>query len=146
MIKNVTINECTVVVELAQKLWPNHNHRQLQEEFSRLLTMDNSVVFVYYDEYNNEAKAFVQCEVRNDYVVGTSTSPVGYLKGIYVDEICRNQGIAKKLLKSCEVWAKNKGCTEFASDCQSDNSDSLNFHLKSGFKEASRTICFIKQI
>lgn len=36
----------------------------------------------------------------------------------------------KKLLtKECEKWAKEHGGTEFASDCELFNGESLRFHL-----------------
>ena len=77
---------------------------------------------------------------------GTDSSPVGYLEGIYVEEDCRKQGIARALLAACENWAKTKGCTEFASDCELDNTQSLRFHLNVGFIEANRIICFTKKL
>ena len=82
----------------------------------------------------------------NDYVEGTDFSPVGYLEGIYVAEAYRKHGIAGKLLDACETWAKSKGCTEFASDCELDNVQSLRFHLHTGFEEANRIICFTKKL
>ena len=39
-----------------------------------------------------------------------------------------------------------RGKTEFASDCELDNSGSLAFHLKMGFAEANRIICFHKTL
>lgn len=53
--------------------------------------------------------------MRHDYVEGTDSSPVGYLEGIFVKEEFRNKNYAKNLLKKCEKWAKEKGCSEFAS-------------------------------
>ena len=53
---------------------------------------------------------------------------------------------AKTLLKACEAWAKEKHCTEFASDCELGNDDSLRFHTAMGFEETNRIICFRKNI
>ena len=44
------------------------------------------------------------------------------------------------------TWAKERGCTEFASDCELDNAASLAFHLHAGFEEANRLICFAKRL
>ena len=89
---------------------------------------------------------FAQCQLRHDYVEGTESSPVGYLEGIYVAEEYRKQGVARELLSACESWAKAKGCTEFASDCELDNTQSLRFHLNVGYEEANRIICFTKKL
>jgi len=79
-------------------------------------------------------------------VEGTDSSPVGYLEGIFVEEEFRKKGYAKELLASCERWAKEMGCTEFASDCELENTGSLAFHLRMGFMEANRVICFTKKL
>ena len=73
--------------------------------------------------------AFAHCQLRHDYVEGTESSPVGYLEGIFVEEAYRRKGFAADLLAECERWAREKGCSEFASDCELDNEESLKFCL-----------------
>lgn len=41
---------------------------------------------------------------------------------------------------------EDKGCKEFASDCEITNEDSFRFHLNIGFDEENRIICFKKEI
>ncbi len=89
---------------------------------------------------------FSQCQLRHDYVEGTGSSPVGYLEGIFVSEGYRARGYAAELLSECEKWAREKACTEFASDCELDNADSFRFHMALGFAEANRIICFRKDL
>ena len=84
-------------------------------------------------------------QLRSDYVEGTETSPVGYLEGIYVRPESRHKGVASALLSACEGWARQRGCTEFASDCELENENSAAFHLAAGFTEANRIICFTKR-
>ncbi len=86
------------------------------------------------------------CSLRHDYVEGCDNSPVGYLEGIVVDMQFRKKGIANTQCKECEQWAKLNGCTEFASDCELDNTESLKFHLNIGFEEENRIICLKKLI
>ena len=50
------------------------------------------------------------------------------------------------LLRACEARAGEKGCAEFASDCGLDNAASAVFHLRAGFAEAGRIICFTKRL
>lgn len=50
------------------------------------------------------------------------------------------KGIATILCKECEEWARKHGCTEFASDCELANEESLRFHLSIGFEEENRII------
>ena len=48
-------------------------------------------------------------------------------------------------MAQCEQWAREKGCAEFASDCELTNTASLRFHLGVGFREENRIICFKKR-
>ena len=70
---------------------------------------------------DGDTVGFAQCRLRNDYVEGTKSSPVGYLEGVYVVKLYRNRGYAKDLIAACERWAKDKGCSEFAGDCEEGN-------------------------
>lgn len=58
----------------------------------------------------------------------------------------RVRGLAKALLAECEKWSRQKGCREMGSDCALENRESRQFHLHSGFLEAGRIICFIKDL
>lgn len=144
MIKKAVFGDAADIARLAQKMWSDSTLEDLVKDFENAVEQKQSAVFVLTED--NKAVGFAQCQLRNDYVEGTTGSPVGYLEGIYVEPDYRNRGFAKELLKKCEEWAKEKGCTEFAGDCEPGNNESLNFHLKSGFSEANRIICFTKRI
>lgn len=128
---------------LAAKLW-DHPAGELAAKFSELLEQEDAALFLA--RQSGEAVGFAQCQLRHDYVEGTSTSPVGYLEGIYVEPAHRQHGVAAALLHACEAWTKRQGCTEFASDCELENADSLRFHQRLGFREANRIICFTKEL
>lgn len=128
---------------LAAAMW-DHPADALAAEFAALLRDPEAALFAA--RRNGEIVGFAQCQLRHDYVEGASSSPVGYLEGVYVAEGHRRQGVAGALLRACEAWARAKGCVEFASDCELDNSDSLRFHLRQGFTEANRIICFLKPL
>ena len=144
MIKKAGIEDSKTVAELAVQLWPGHEINDLEKEMINYIDSENGVVFIYFNE--NIGAGFAQCSLRNDYVEGTKSSPVGYSEGIYVEAEHRKRGIGKKLLIQCEEWAESKGCKEFASDCELNNTESLKFHLKIGFEEANRIICFKKNL
>lgn len=133
-----------VLTELALQLWPDHSFGELYEELEEIMAQRDAAFFLACCE--ETAVGFAQCQLRHDYVEGTCSSPVGYLEGIFLAEGYRKQGIAGKLLRSCEAWAKEMGCTEFASDCELANKESLAFHLNVGFTEANRIICFTKPL
>ena len=144
MILRANSKDSRVLAEMAVQMWSSHTVDELEAEFSEGLKNNKLVFFIKYR--NNLPAGFAQCSLRTDYVEGTNTSPVGYLEGIFVKADYRKNGYAKELLSACEMWAKDMGCTEFASDCELDNIGSLKFHLTMGFDEANRIICFKKSI
>ena len=143
-IKKADLTDLTAAAELACLLWPGHTTEEIKGEFLTLLSKADAAVFLA--EQNGHYVGFAQCQLRRDYVEGTESSPVGYLEGIFVRTEARRKGIARSLLTACEAWAKDMGCTEFASDCELTNYESFRFHIALGFLEANRIICFTKKI
>ena len=129
---------------LVKQLWPEHPDGELTRILEDYIGGTESAVFADYREGKPIGAAL--CCLRHDYVEGCETSPVGYLEGILVQEAYRTQGVARALCRECETWAKEMGCTEFASDCELTNTDSLRFHLRIGFTEENRIICFKKTL
>ena len=144
MIRKAEMSDLPVLTELVLELWPDNAADKMYYDLGKIMMTGESVFFLAYE--GETAVGHAQCQLRHDYVEGTDTSPVGYLEGIYVKAPFRHQGIATKLMKACEEWAKSEGCMEFAGKCQIDDEDGLAFHLKLGFKEASRIICFAKSL
>ena len=144
MIVKATSKDVEEIASLALKLWPEHDIDELVEEFQQLLCKNDACIFLA--KSNDQTVGFAQCQLRFDYVEGTQTSPVGYLEGIFVEQNFRGKGISKQLLANCQSWAKENGCSEFASDCELDNKRSFKFHIAMGFDEANRIICFKKRI
>ena len=143
MIRTANKSDSKSVAILAHMMWSS-SIGELTKEFDQLIESDEGEIFLA--EEQGQVIAFAQCQLRHDYVEGTDNSPVGYLEGIFVKEEFRNKNYAKNLLKKCEKWAKEKGCSEFASDCELNNNASLKFHLNLGFEEANRIICFTKAL
>ncbi|MDE7224153.1 MAG: GNAT family N-acetyltransferase [Acetatifactor sp.] len=144
MIKRANQKDLQRLAELAAQLWTEHSVRELEEDLADIMAKEDACFFLKYDK--EFPVGFAQCQLRHDYVEGTDSSPVGYLEGIFVQEECRHRGYAGELLQECENWAREKGCEEFASDCELVNKESMSFHLSVGFHEANRIICFTKKL
>lgn len=144
MIRKAENKDLPTLAELAGFLWPDHTTQELRAELAEIMAKPDAAFFLAFAE--ETAVGFAQCQLRHDYVEGTDSSPVGYLEGIFVADGYRKQGIARHLLTACENWAKEKGCAEFASDCELSNTQSLLFHRNVGFEEANRIICFVKKL
>lgn len=138
------IHDALAAAGLAGLLWPGCDEDELAKEYGELISVDSMACQIAL--LCGEPIGFAQCQLRHDYVEGADSSPVAYLEGIFVKAPYRRMGIARQLLSMCEEWARGKGCTELASDCELNNDGSLGFHLNYGFSESNRIICFIKSI
>ena len=134
-------NEAEHLADLVRIIWPEYTAEDFIKEY---MTSENTAVFAHRADGQYVGAAL--CGLRHDYVEGCKTSPVGYLEGVSVREAYRRRGIARKLISECEQWAREKGCSEFASDCELTNTASLRFHLSVGFQEENRIICFKKML
>lgn len=143
-ISKATEKELEIVSILANKMWNESSIQDLENEFKNVLVSDDNAVYIA--EQNGNPIGFAHCSLRNDYVEGTESSPVGYLEGVFVDSEYRRKGFAKALVYTCEEWARQKGCIEFASDCELENKESICFHEHAGFSETNRIICYVKKI
>lgn len=143
MIIRAKKEDAALVAALAAQMW-DHSAEELTTDFEKIINSDKNAVFLSCSD--GKEIGFAHCSLRYDYVEGTNSSPVGYLEGIFVDEAYRCRGIARELVEACERWSAAMGCSEFASDCEIDNTASLAFHLKLGFTEESRNIHFTKKL
>ena len=137
-------NSAECLSELVRIIWPEHTPEELTGIIRHYIDSEDSAVFT--EMADGQYVGVALCCLRHDYVEGCETSPVGYLEGVSLHEAFRLRGIARKLVSECEQWAREKGCTEFASDCELTNAASLRFHLSVGFQEENRIICFKKTL
>jgi aminoglycoside 6'-N-acetyltransferase I len=144
-IRRANTSDLSILTPLTLMLYGgDHTYDELADENSTLLSGDNDALFIAFD--GDKAIGFSHISLRHEYVEGTASGVKGFLEGVYTDENYRNKGIARALVSAGEQWAQGKGCKEFASDCKLDNTDSLWFHLKIGFEEVGRIICFKKDL
>ena len=89
---------------------------------------------------------FAEAAVRQDYVNGCDGSPVLFLGGLFVDPGHRRRGVARALIAAVADWGRARGCSEFASDAELDNTDSHAMHRALGFVETERVVYFRREL
>ena len=124
-------------------LWPDAPLDYLSLDLDDLLADADTAIFVASDEGN--LVAFIEVGLRG-YGEGCETSPVGYIEAWYVDPHVRGQKLGRDLIVTAEQWAREKGCTEMASDTWLDNDASIQAHLKMGYYEVDRLVHFVKRL
>ena len=93
MIKQATQKDVPILAKLAIQMWNDNTLSGLESEFSDIIGSENAACFIKYVE--DKPVGFAQCQLRYDYVEGTETSPVGYLKNSGIWDLkksfCKNE-------------------------------------------------------
>ncbi|HEY1372051.1 MAG TPA: aminoglycoside 6'-N-acetyltransferase [Candidatus Binatia bacterium] len=140
--KPVRKTDFAIWLAMGRKLWPKEQN--LRRDFARIAKLPYERVFICWAD---EAPAgFVEVSMRRDYVEGSSSSPTGYLEGIFVEKKFRKTGVARLLVRMAEAWAKKRGASEFGSDTRLANRRSRKFHKALGFSEVEKNVAFIKKL
>jgi len=132
-------------LRIRSDFWPDHasTHAGEIDRFFAGTLEEPAAVLVA--DIGEKLIGLVELSIR-PYAEGCSTNRVGYLEGWYVDSEHRGLGIGRSLLAASEAWAREQGCTEFASDTTIDNELSRQVHLACGFKDAGLIRCFRKTL
>ena len=125
-------------------LWPDAPLEYLDLDLDDLLADEDTAVFLAFNE-NNQPVGFIEVSLRS-FAEGCGTSPVGYIEAWFVGELVRGQGLGRNLVEIAERWAREKGCSEMASDTWLENEGSIAAHLRIGYHEADRLVHFVKQL
>ncbi|HIF24019.1 MAG TPA: GNAT family N-acetyltransferase [Gemmatimonadetes bacterium] len=130
------------LVRMLTALWPDYEEAEVDD----LLRVPISAGILLVGEREGGGLcAFAQVGQRSC-ADGCVTSPVAYLEGIWTDADVRRSGLASELVREANAWARSRGLTEFASDCELENHESEAFHLAVGFQEEVLAILFRRDV
>ena len=126
-------------LRLRQLLWDGASEGDQRAEMVSIIENSDSQFVAVADLGMGKLGGFLEASIR-PFVEDCDSENVGYLEGWYVDEEHRQMGIGRGLVKSAESWARQKGCTEMASDAEINNELSLQAHARLGYRETSRLV------
>jgi len=143
MIRRATPEDKAEWFRMRQGVWPDAPDEYLDFDMDDILSSERDAVLMAF--HDGQAVGMIEARLR-EYGEGCETAPVGYIEGWYVNGNLRGQGIGAALVCAAEDWAREKGCTEMASDTWLENDVSITAHLKLGYKEAERLVHFWKRL
>ena len=129
---------------LRSRLWPDGNDSEHLRYMADALARGHFVRLAFAPD--GSAAGFVEASQRVDYVNGTSTSPVAFLEGLYVEPSARRKRVAQALVAEVERWAVALGCSELASDSPVENVAAHATHRALGFEETERVVYFRRAV
>jgi aminoglycoside 6'-N-acetyltransferase I len=133
-------------LRLRQALWPGADE-DLAADVRRYFEgerLEPAEVLLAFDEAG-KAVGMAELSIRS-IVDGCAPGRVGYLEGWFVAERVRRRGVGSMLVQAAEDWARQQGCSEFASDTELDNALSIAAHKALGFEETGRVVVFRKPL
>ena len=132
---------------LRQALWPTESPDELAAEARTFFDDGNALLeaVLLAEASDGTMLGFAELSLR-PYAEDCRTSPVAFLEGWYVIPAARRQGVGRALVSAAEQWGRERGCHEFASDTELDNSMSAAAHRALGFEDAGAIRCFRKDL
>jgi len=130
---------------LRSALWPRHSREEIEQEMDAMLPAAETERAFVAESGSGTLHGMVEVSLRLQ-AEGCTTSPVGYVEGLYVDPPWRRRGLGRRLVEAAETWARSRGCTEMASDTTSEYPDSLAVHCALGYEVTKSTQSFRKEL
>ena len=134
------------VAHMRALLWPSasvEEHRRELEAGSVSHLPTETFVAVGED---GGLVGFVEVGLRSHADGCDAAKPVGFLEGWFVNEECRRRGVGGALVRAAELWAREQGCVEMASDTWIDHEESQKAHAALGFEVVDRCVHFRKSL
>lgn len=138
-VRQLVETDLTEWLRLRTALWDGTHEDDHKAEMLEIIEHGDSQAVFVADRGNGELVGFLEASIR-PFVEDCETDHVGYLEGWFVDPSHRQNGIGSALVGLAESWARDKGCTEMASDAEVGNELSLEAHRRLGYDVTSRLV------
>lgn len=130
---------------LRKLLWDENDDGDNRLEMMEILSHPESQLVLVADSGAGHLIGFLEASIR-PFVEDCHTDHVGYLEGWFVEPEHRQTGVGRELVRNAENWAKQKGCTEMASDAEIGNERSLDAHTRLGYEVTSKLVHLRKEL
>ncbi len=144
-VREVTANDASEWFRLRKLLWDESSDDEHRTEMLDIYEHHETQLVLVAETEGEKLVGFLEASIR-PFVEDCHSDHVGYLEGWFVEPEYRKQGIGRRLVKTAENWAREKGCTEMASDSEIGNDLSLSAHQNLGYEETSRLVHLRKDL
>tara|TARA_R110002073_G_scaffold65364_3_gene163252 strand:+ start:907 stop:1449 length:543 start_codon:yes stop_codon:yes gene_type:complete len=147
-VRRITAEHRADWLRMRCELWPDDSATAHAQEIDSYFAGDfprGAWVTLLAVDTTGRTLGFAEASTRS-HAEGCESTNVGYLEGWFVAASARQRGVGRALVQAAENWARERGCTEFASDAEPDNQASCSAHLALGFENAGLVRCFRKAL
>jgi aminoglycoside 6'-N-acetyltransferase I len=138
-------NDITGWFRLRKHLWEGSTDAEHKTEILDIYEHTETQLVLVAETEDGKLVGFLEASIR-PFVEDCHSEHVGYLEGWFVEPEFRRFGIGRKLVREAEIWARQKGCEEMASDSEIGNDLSLGAHIQLGYEETSRLVHLRKDL
>lgn len=142
-IRRITQADKAEWLRMRKGVWPEAPDEYLDYDMDDVLSSGKYVVF--FALVDGVPVGMIEARLRES-AEGCFSTPVGYIEAWFVDERLRGSGVAGMLTDAAENWAREKGCSDMASDTWLENAASIRAHAKLGYAEVERLVHFVKSL
>lgn len=132
-------------LRLRMLLWDETDEDDHRDEMVDIIEHPESQCVIVAEHTSGNLIGFLEVSIR-PFVEDCASENVGYLEGWFVEEEHRRSGIGNGLVAAAEMWARDRGCSEMASDAEVGNELSIKAHSSLGYRETSRLVHFKKDL
>lgn len=116
IIRPATENDYKPWLEMRKSLWVYHTKMALNGEMKAIYKKTQSGErAVFLAEDGGEICGFIEVS-EHEKAPGCRGPRIGFVEGWFVRESQRDKGVGRMLVEAAEAWARERGCTEMASD------------------------------
>lgn len=114
IIREIRPGDAPEWLAMRRELWPDGDDHDVEiAAFFAGSIEEPETVLVAEDD--GRLIGISELSLRQD-VAGLEGKLTGYVEGLFVRPAFRGRGVALRLLRASQVWARGRGCVAFASD------------------------------
>jgi aminoglycoside 6'-N-acetyltransferase I len=132
IIQSLSADNLGKLITLVLQFWSDCDYQEEFDYYQQLI--QSATNNVYLAKYEDRYVGFMHLSVRNDYVEGADTLPVGYIEAIYVEPEFQKKGIGREMITFAQSWAKQKSLAHLGSDTHASLSNCILLLIKSSCK------------
>ena len=143
-VRPLTLADTGAWAAMRAALWPSEDAAILRDETAAMLARADAANFCAVSS-EGRLIGFIEVGTR-DIAESATTSPVGYIEGLWVEPGHRQRGAARTMVAAAVGWCRSRGYRELGSDVEIENAVSQAAHERLGFTETERLVTYLMPI